>query len=86
MFMVNVPKTETIPPRSFAITGIFFDVVQKYVALRPKNMNENRFFVQFRDGKCGMQVVGQGKMHKMPSRIAKYLKLPQPDSYSSGKR
>lgn len=80
LFLVTVPKTETSPPRSFTITGTFFNVVQKYVALRPENAN--RFFTHFRDGKCTTQPIGQNKIFKMPRRIAKYLKLPEPDSYS----
>lgn len=82
MCLVTMPKTDTFPKRTFAVTGTCSNMVQKYAALRPDFAKDNRFFVQYKDGKCSVQPIGRNKFMEMPRRIAKYLKLPDLERYS----
>lgn len=88
MFLVSLPKTVTGHATiAFTITGTFFNVVQKYLALRPANTKDNRLFVHH---KCSRQPyhglpIGKSKLCGMPRKIAKYLNLPKPDQYLSTK-
>lgn len=82
MFLVTMPKTETSAEGTFTITKKFFSVVRKYVALRPPNTVQNRFFVNYRNDKCYAQPIGKNKLAKMPQRIANYLNLPEPKRYT----
>lgn len=38
IFLVQIPKTKTKNPRSFTITGSFVGIVQKYINLRPGDL------------------------------------------------
>ena len=84
MIVVSIPKADVNSVKNvrFTITGTFFSIVQKYVALRPKHAKGNRFFLQLRDGKCCAQNIGQNKYYGMPRRIANYLKLPETERYT----
>lgn len=82
LILVTIPKTASTAKQSFTITGTFFKVVEKYIALRPKNLTENRFFLQYRKGKCTEQPIGKNMFSGMARRIAKYLKLPKAERYS----
>lgn len=79
MFWVIIPNAET--KHSYTITGTFFNIVQKYVALRPKNTIDNRFFVHYHDGKCTEQPFGKNRFNRIPRAIAKYLNLPESELY-----
>lgn len=80
MYWVIIPNAET--KHSFTITGTFFNIVQKYAALRPKNARDNRFFLQYSEGKCSEQALGKNQFTKMPRKIAKFLNLPHPEQYT----
>lgn len=80
MIWVIIPNADT--KDSFTISGTFFKIVQKYAALRPKNTTDNRFFVQYHEGKCTEQAVGKNQFCKIPRKIAKYLQLSEPERYS----
>lgn len=83
MFVVSIPKSEASSTNvRFTITGTYFSIVQKYVALRPKHAKDSRFFLQLRDGKCTAQNIGKNKYCGMPRRIANYLKLSKTERYT----
>lgn len=82
LYLVTIPKTEASPPRNFTITGSFFGVVKRYVSLRPPHAKDKRFFIHYHEGKCTAQSIGKNKFYKMPQRVAKYLKLPEPERYT----
>lgn len=82
LMLVTIPKTETSPKLTLTINGTFANIVQKYAALRPKHTKESRFFLQYRDEKCTAQPIGHTKFTMMPRRIAKYLKLQEPERYT----
>lgn len=60
----------------------FLSFFRKYLSLRPKNVESSRFFVQFIRGKCTAQVMGKNSFGKIAQRIAEFLKLPDPKSYT----
>ena len=86
--IVNLPNTKTNITRSFTITKNkqdnvdFVEIFRKYVEVRPKGSQYIRFFYAYNNGKCSKQVVGINTMGKIPSVIAKYLQLEDPNSYS----
>jgi Phage integrase family. len=49
--------------------------------LRP-NLDSERFFVNFQNGKCTRQLVGINKLGNMPRKIATFLKLPNAAHYT----
>ncbi|XP_037024962.1 uncharacterized protein LOC119066538 [Bradysia coprophila] len=79
-YWVLMPNAEI--NQSFTITGSYFAIVKRYAALRPKKTLTNRFFVHYAEGKCTEFPTGQNQFYKMPRRIANYLKLPKPESFS----
>lgn len=79
---MTIPKTESAPSRSFSITGTFYSVVQKYAALRPPNTKDSRFFIHYHQGQCNVQPIGKNKFYDMSRKVAKYLQLPEPETYT----
>lgn len=83
MLLVKILKSpKSKADRSFTITGAFRVMVQKYAALRRPGMEEQRFFINYQRGKCTNQVIGKNKFASMPRRVARYLNLPEPDSFT----
>ncbi|XP_047997098.1 uncharacterized protein LOC125234755 [Leguminivora glycinivorella] len=71
-------KTERI----FIIRDEFIPWVQKYQALRPKDVETDRLFLNLRDGRCTKQVIGRHKICTLPKEIATFLKLPHPERFT----
>lgn len=85
LYLVKVLLTKTKVNRSFTITGLFARIVEKYVKLRPNRVkSSDRLFVNYQRGKCTVQFIGRNKFSHMPRRIAEYLNLPEPQSYTGG--
>lgn len=89
VLLVRIPDSKTHIQRRFTVigeTGItnlnLLDIYRKYATLRPKNANSRHFFLSYRNGKCTKQVIGINTLSKIPSIIAKYLNLPQPNTYT----
>lgn len=82
IFMVHFRDTKTTP-RSFTISDNYYDVVTKYLELRPPVTNTTRFFIQYRKGRCIRQPIGENKFGDFPREIAEYLKLERPETYKS---
>lgn len=76
---VSHPKVET---RIFTITGTYYRVVQKYMALRPATVQSDRFFLHLVGGVCVNQPIGRHKFTLFPAQIAKYLSLPDPKRFT----
>ena len=83
-FVVKIPNTKTKVTREFVITEgniegqNFLDLIRKYIALRPRNVKHDRFFVKYTNGTCGVQPVGINTVGSLPKAIAQFLKLPNP--------
>lgn len=82
LYLVEVKDTKTKINRSFSITGAFYHIVKKYLALRPTNTLTNRIFLNYKKGKCTTQVIGRQKIAKMPRQIAEFLNLANPNVYT----
>jgi len=82
LLLVKIRDSKNHDSRSFVIMGSLVDVVKRYWAMRPPTMVNTRFFVNYRSGKCTSQVVGKIKLGKMPERIATYLHLPNPKTFT----
>ncbi|KAJ8975441.1 hypothetical protein NQ317_014199 [Molorchus minor] len=86
VIIVTVPDTKTDKKRIFTVTNIhFIRIYRKYAALRPKPkhiVNNRRIFLRYVNGKCTSQVVGVHTIGKVPSMIARYLRLPNPETYT----
>ncbi|XP_061708563.1 uncharacterized protein LOC133518836 [Cydia pomonella] len=82
MLLVKIKNTKNKIPRIFTIDGPFYEIVKQYQALRSPNAKSDRFFQNFQKGKCTAQPIGINKFGAMPKEIAKYLDLPDADSYT----
>lgn len=85
LFLIEIPKTKTKKPKSFTIHGEYYNLVKKYMDLRPKNVPHNRLFLNFQKQKCTIQPIGKNKFASMPKVIAEFLGLPDANLYT-GKR
>ena len=52
------------------------------MALRPQHTQTSRFFLNFKNGRCTQQVIGKNKICLTPQKIARYLNLEDPESYT----
>lgn len=88
ILIVTVPQTKNNIPRTFTITNNTIDglnlltVYKKYVSLRPPQTQHNRLFVYYRNNKCTAQPIGKNTFGQIPRKIATYLKLPEPSTYT----
>lgn len=81
--VVEIPRSKTKFPKVFPITGeMATNIVRRYVALRPEHIQTNRFFILYRGGKCFGQPIGKNTIAAMPRKIAEWLDLSDPASYT----
>ncbi|KAJ8911540.1 hypothetical protein NQ315_012793 [Exocentrus adspersus] len=83
---VLIPDTKTNISRSFTVMEEAFSVnaiemCRKYISLRPKAAGR-RFFLRYVDGKCATQHVGINTISKTFSKVASFLGLPDPESFT----
>lgn len=74
-----------IPNRSRSFTIVeenFINIYRKYAALRPEGMNDKRFFLTYRNGKCIRSMMGIHSIGSAPREVASYLKLPNWKEYT----
>lgn len=82
VIIVKLPDTKTKIQRSFVITDLFYDIMKKYMDIRPKDMNTKRFLLHYKHKKCTRQVLGKNKICSVAKQIAIFLKLPNPQDYT----
>lgn len=80
--IVTLQNTKTKKPRSFTITGKYSALVKNYIKLRPKNVQNKAFFLNYQKGKCTSQNVGINKIGELGKVVAAYLNLPNPELYT----
>ncbi|KAL7305918.1 hypothetical protein TKK_0001923 [Trichogramma kaykai] len=80
--LVKILKTKNHVPRSFTVSGEFYDLCKKYINARPNPCHTDRFFLQYHVGKMIRQPIGINKFGSMPKEVATYLKLPNSDKYT----
>lgn len=79
--IIDIPDSKTKTRRSFVVPETFYITCQKYMNLRPAEM-ELPLFLNYRNGKCIKQVVGINTIGSTPRKIAEYLELPEPKQYT----
>lgn len=86
-FIVFLRDGKTHTNRSFTITDDECPyqpckLVRKYLSLRPPHMKSNRLFIGYRKGKCVAQHIGTQAVAGVSKKVAFFLKLEQPESYT----
>lgn len=86
-FTVFLREGKTHSTRSFTITdeGCTFNpctLIRKYMNMRPPNMTSDRFFVAYKQGKCVAQNFGKNSIAAVPMKVAEFLRLENPKSYT----
>lgn len=82
LLLINIPNTKNKQPKSFTISGKFYELVIQYMSLRPSNVPHQRFFLNYQRQKCTIQLIKKNKFASMPKEIAKFLNLPDTDLYT----
>lgn len=83
LMVINIPETKVNKSKSFVISNDFFSIVDKYIKLRPANANVDNLLLKYLKGKCHRLPVGINTIGAVPKNIATYLKLPEPERYTS---
>lgn len=79
--VVNIPETKTGIPRSFAVSNPqWIDKLKKYNIVR--KTNDQRFFLTYFKGKCINNPVGINTIGKIPMKIAEFLRLEEPWTFT----
>lgn len=60
----------------------YLEIIRRYASLRPSHTTHRPFFLFYKDGKCSTQVIGKNTFGLYPARIATFLKLPEPSTYT----
>lgn len=50
--LITIPKTKTKVIRKFTISDYFYNIVKKYMNLRPSHVVINSFFFNYQKSKC----------------------------------
>ena len=80
--IVFIPHTKTYQPRSFIIIEKdWMRIIKEYIQLTSKVENE-RFFLQVRQGKATKQPYGHNSIAQFPKKIATYLNLNNVNTYT----
>lgn len=87
ILLIKIPDTKKHSFRSFAISevaknGKLLNLFRKYASVRKPETPHKRFFVNYKKGACTVQCIRINTFGKMPSDIAGYLKLPNPELYT----
>lgn len=67
--------TKNKDDRTFTVEGQWADVIKIYIKLRPKNVDTQRFFLNYQHGKCTKQHIGKNEIAGFPREIADFLGL-----------
>ena len=81
-FIVSIFRTKTNHHQQFVVGELFYNIVKKYIQLRPPEHFTERFFVQYRNGKCISQHIGENTIGDTPKIIATFLTLEDADRYT----
>ncbi|KAI8433702.1 hypothetical protein MSG28_015697 [Choristoneura fumiferana] len=82
VILVKLRDTKTKIDRMFVIKNEYISIMEKYRALRPASATSDKFFLQFRNGKCFNQVIGRHKISTFPKKVAIFLNLANTEMYT----
>lgn len=84
VMVVDIPESKTDIRKRFTIVEenefSALGLVRKYMLLRPSG--PERFFLTYRGKRCTVQPVGKNTFGKIPSKIASFLELPNPETFT----
>lgn len=81
--VVRIPESKTYTAKLFPILSkTSIGIIRRYIALRPTNSPTARFFILQRGNRCFGQPIGKNTIALMPRRIASFLNLENPNSYT----
>lgn len=82
--IVTLRDTKTKKFRVFTVTDECnaYDYYKRYVAIRPQKVANDRFFLNYRNGKCTVQPIGINTFGTFPQKIARFLNLPDDHMYT----
>ncbi|KAL7298542.1 hypothetical protein TKK_0008318 [Trichogramma kaykai] len=83
ILLINILHTKTGVERLFTVAGDFYKICKQFMELRPKDCSSNRFFVNYRNGKCVNQPIGINQMNAIPKVIASFLNLSNPELFTA---
>ncbi|XP_037033653.1 uncharacterized protein LOC119072515 isoform X2 [Bradysia coprophila] len=85
--VVRIPQRRADRTRdNVTISGEYAAIVRKYLRLRlraPIEIKTTKFFIHYRQGKCWPGAIGRKPIGKMAEEIARYLKLENPENYTT---
>lgn len=89
VLIIKILKSKNYKSRTFTITNDnesdidYLQLFRDYLKLRPVNIaSTGRLFLNFRNGLCTRQPVGSNTIGKIPSDVATFLKLADPQLYT----
>ncbi|KAJ8672027.1 hypothetical protein QAD02_003286 [Eretmocerus hayati] len=81
-YVVTLYDRKSNKDRIFTVNEPYYQIVQKYIKLRPPNAKTESFFLTYRDGKCYNQAIGLNTIGSFPKQVAEYLQLDEPERYT----
>ena len=82
LIIVNIPHAKNATSRKFVITEpLWIKIVKKYLTNRP-TPDMPKAFICFRGGKPTKQNIGHNTVSNIPNKVAKFLKLENPELYT----
>ncbi|XP_054277440.1 uncharacterized protein LOC128996267 isoform X2 [Macrosteles quadrilineatus] len=87
ILIIKVADSQTNKKRIFTLTDdddfdtSYLELYRKYLKLRPVDVPTSRLFLKYSKGVCIRQPVGVNTIGKIPTEVATFLKLPNPERY-----
>lgn len=81
-FLISINATKNDYSGQFIVGELFYNVMKKYITLRPNDYGSDRFFVRYENGKCIRQEIGRHTVGKTPERIAAFVNLENNQRYT----
>lgn len=79
--IISIPKTNTNIERTFVVENPYREIINNYIQKRP-NIDINKLFFNYKNGKCTKQTVGINKIGSYPQNISEFLGLEEPKLYT----
>lgn len=82
VLLFHILDTKNHKDRTFTVEGHYCQIIEKYIQLRPDNVEIKIFFLKYCNDKCSKQVIGINTIGSMPTNVAQWLNLPNPKEYT----
>lgn len=82
IIVINIRQSKNGSSRKFVVTdALWIEIIKKYLKCR-SHVNLPRLFVGIRNGKATRQYIGHNTIAQMPNKIATFLNLADPSSFT----